>query len=111
MNVAIIGLGLMGGSLAKDLRKIKFASTIIGVDNNQEHQKLALKLGLVDRCLKLNQAIQEADLIVLAIPVDVSALLLTQILNLISDQQPFRRHLNFYRLEKSSILKLLVPYP
>ena len=49
MKITIIGLGLIGGSLAIDLRKSKFATELIGVDASEEHAAKALKIGLVDR--------------------------------------------------------------
>ncbi|MCD6332420.1 MAG: prephenate dehydrogenase [Bacteroidales bacterium] len=70
MTVTIIGLGLIGGSMALDLKTKRFADRIIGVDRNPEHSKIALEKGLVDEIHKLIFAIKEADLIVLAIPVD-----------------------------------------
>ncbi len=70
MKVTIVGLGLIGGSMAKDLRSIGFADEIIGVDKNEEHQKQALELGLADKILPLEEGVKEADIVVLAIPVD-----------------------------------------
>ncbi len=69
MNVAIIGLGLMGGSLALSLKKLDFIEQIVGYDHNKEHQKQALKLGLVD-AIVTHEEIKKSDLIFLAIPVD-----------------------------------------
>ena len=39
MNVAIVGLGLMGGSLALSLKKLDFIDNIVGSDHNKQHQK------------------------------------------------------------------------
>jgi len=69
MNVAIVGLGLMGGSLALSLKKKDFIKKIVGVDHNKQHQKDALKLGLVESVVELKD-IKDFDIIVLAIPVD-----------------------------------------
>jgi prephenate dehydrogenase len=66
MTCAIVGLGLMGGSFALATRE--YFSKIIGVDNNPIHQKDALKLGLVDEIVTLNEA-SKADVIILAIPI------------------------------------------
>jgi prephenate dehydrogenase len=82
MNVTIIGLGLIGGSIAKDIRKSHFATKIVGVDNNEEHRKRAEKIGLVDSTtLPLDEAVKQADIVVVAIPVDKIAILLPEILN------------------------------
>lgn len=84
MKVTIIGLGLIGGSIAKDLRKTKFASEIIGVDNNKLHLSRAMELGLVDKLASLEDSIKEADIIIIAIPVDKIQLLLPSILDQIN---------------------------
>ena len=69
MNVAIIGLGLMGGSLAKSLKKLDFIKEIVGSDHNPKHQKEALELSLVDKIVDINE-VKKYDVIFLAIPVD-----------------------------------------
>ena len=69
MNVAIIGLGLMGGSLALSLKKLDFVKSVVGSDHNQEHQKQAIELNLVDAVVSLDE-IKKCDVIFLAIPVD-----------------------------------------
>lgn len=70
MRVAIFGIGLIGGSLAKDLRESRFADELIGVENSPSHAEKALELGLVDCILNKDQAIAEADLIILTVPVN-----------------------------------------
>lgn len=70
MKIAIFGIGLIGGSLAKDLRESKFASEIIGVENSQTHAEKALELGLVDRIETRGKAIEEAELLILTVPVN-----------------------------------------
>ncbi len=69
MKVAIIGLGLMGGSLALSLKKLNFIDTIVGIDHNPTHQKDALKLSLVEKVVPFEEA-KNYDVIFLAIPVD-----------------------------------------
>lgn len=70
MTITIIGLGLIGGSIGLELKTKRFADRIIGVDKNPEHCRIALERGLVDEVHKLVYAIQQSDLIILAIPVD-----------------------------------------
>lgn len=70
MKITIVGLGLIGGSMAKDLRKADFATEIIGVDNNEEHLKRALELGIADRGATLEEGVKAADIVLVAIPVD-----------------------------------------
>lgn len=75
MNVAIIGLGLMGGSLAKSLKKLDFIESVVGSDHNEIHQKEAMELALVDKIVPFSE-VKDYDVIFLAIPVDgvISAL-------------------------------------
>jgi prephenate dehydrogenase len=70
MQVAIIGLGLIGGSIARDLRAREFATRLVGVDARTDHASAATELGLVDEVLALPQAVQQADVVVLAVPVN-----------------------------------------
>jgi len=83
MKVCIIGIGLIGGSLAIDLKRRGFASTVIGVDNNKHHQNIALHSGLVDKIDTLQNAVKKSDLIILSTPVNTNRLLLPEILDLI----------------------------
>lgn len=82
MKTTIIGLGLIGGSIARDLRKTKFATELIGVDANEKHAELALKIGLVDRIETLDKAVINTDLIIIAIPVDKELQILPKVLDL-----------------------------
>ena len=84
MKLAVIGLGLIGGSMAKDLRRTKFATEIIGVDNNSENARIAFEMGIADRIENLDIAVKEADIVIVAIPVDIIAHLLPYILDHIS---------------------------
>ncbi len=70
MNIGIIGLGLMGGSLGLALKKTPKKYNIIGYDHNKKHQKEALELNLVDTIADDFEQIKSCDVIVLTIPVD-----------------------------------------
>lgn len=70
-TVCIAGLGLIGGSLAIDLRERKFAQVIVGVEEAPEHARQALAAGLVDEICDLAEGIRRSELIILATPVDV----------------------------------------
>ncbi len=70
MNIGIIGLGLMGGSLGLALKKFPKKYSIIGYDHNKKHQEDALKLELIDKLAKSFDAIKSCDVIILTIPVD-----------------------------------------
>lgn len=85
MRTTIIGLGLIGGSIAKDLRKSKFATELIGVDVNNMHAQKALEIGLVDRIEPFENGIKKTDIIILAIPVDKELKILSMILDQISE--------------------------
>src|SRR5690606_39251714 len=86
MNIAIVGIGLIGGSTAIRLKETKFFDKIIGVDKNESNQKKALQLGLVDEIMSLEDAIHHAKVIVLTTPVDVIMQLAPVILDQIDQQ-------------------------
>ena len=69
MKIGIVGLGLMGGSLALSLRKLSFITNIYGLDHNVEHQKEALRLNLLERLIEFDE-LCTLDVIILAIPVN-----------------------------------------
>lgn len=86
LTTAIIGLGLIGGTMAWALRDQGLTSRVIGVDNNIDHCNRALELGIVDEVFTLEAAVETSDLIILAIPVTDAALLLPQVLDLVDRQ-------------------------
>lgn len=86
MKICIIGLGLLGGSMAIDLKKRDFASHIIGVDNNKLHAHTAEKLGLADEICDLVEGIKKSDMVILATPANASLALLPKILDLLDHQ-------------------------
>ena len=86
MRVAIIGIGLMGGSMALALKDRKLAEKLVGVESNESHRQKALALGLVDEILELDEAIRSSDLVVLAVPVDAVMAMLPHILDLVDKQ-------------------------
>src|SRR5436189_6292709 len=85
-SIAIVGVGLIGGSLAIQLHEKKLSSRLIGVDANAEHAQKAVELELVDETLSLDEAIVQAEVIVLAIPVDKLVDLLPSIMDKIDQQ-------------------------
>ena len=86
MTVCIIGLGLIGGSIAISLRENAFAHRLIGVDFNSNHCTEALALGLVDEILPLHEGIDQAELVIIAIPVDATLEILPSVLNRVNNQ-------------------------
>lgn len=84
MTIAVVGIGLIGGSLMLDLRKRKFADRIIGVDNNLQHRNIALLCGLIDEADTLENAVDKSDIIILCAPVDANCAMLPGILDRIA---------------------------
>ncbi|HPE77376.1 MAG TPA: prephenate dehydrogenase [Draconibacterium sp.] len=85
MRITIVGLGLIGGSLAIDLRKSKFATELVGVDSSEKHADQALKIGLVDRIENLEKGVENSDIIIIAIPVDKEVAILANVLDTINN--------------------------
>lgn len=85
MKVAIFGIGLIGGSVAKDLRVANFATEFLGVGRSQKNCDLAVELGLVDQIVPKDEAIKQADLIILTVPVN---LLIEELLYVLDRVQP-----------------------
>ena len=86
MIVAIIGIGLIGGSMALALRELGVASKVIGVEASEEHRKKAVELRLVDETAELEEAVAAADLVIVAIPVHSTEELLPRLLDLVDNQ-------------------------
>lgn len=80
-TIGIIGLGLIGGSMAIDLRRRGFAGEIIGVEAEPVNAAAALKIGLVDRIADLKECAQESDVVIVAVPVGAATSLLPQVLD------------------------------
>jgi len=87
MIVCIVGCGLIGGSIAFDLKARGWSESCIGVDANPGHADSARAYGFIDRSASLEEAVQEADVIILAIPVQSIRALLPGILDTISEGQ------------------------
>lgn len=85
MKTTIVGLGLIGGCMALDLRKSGIATSLIGVDVNSENAQLAIELGIVDNVLPLEEAVSTADLIIVAIPVNALRSFLPNVSDLMSE--------------------------
>ena len=82
-NVLIIGLGLMGGSIAKDLKNTgKYR--IWGIDQNKHHEQEAMKLGWLDEIVSIEK-VKEADWVILAVPVNYLPNLAVEVLNRVND--------------------------
>src|SRR5215207_4049501 len=86
MVVTVVGIGLIGGSMALALKEKGIATKVIGVDANPLHQQKALELGLVDEIAGLKKAVSKAQLIILATPVNALVQLLPSVLDNIESQ-------------------------
>ncbi|WP_220763070.1 prephenate dehydrogenase/arogenate dehydrogenase family protein, partial [Flavobacterium sp. UMI-01] len=84
MNVYVIGIGLIGGSMVLDMKTLYPTATIFGIDTNEAHVAEAIALGVVDQAAQLEQIVN-ADFVIVSVPVDVCLTLLPQVLDLISE--------------------------
>lgn len=84
MKIYVIGIGLIGGSMALELKNLYHDFEIIGVDSNDKHLDEALTLGVIDRKGTLND-LAEADRVILSVPVKESLHLLPLLLTQLND--------------------------
>ncbi|TLP72327.1 bifunctional prephenate dehydrogenase/3-phosphoshikimate 1-carboxyvinyltransferase [Pseudomonas nitroreducens] len=69
-RLVVVGLGLIGGSFAKGIREKGLFEEVVGVDRDPETRRLAVELGVVDRCEEsLAAGCRDADVIQLAVPI------------------------------------------
>ena len=88
MVVTIIGIGLIGGSLALSLKETGLAHHIIGVDRSPENLRQAVALGLLDEPgPDLAEAVRRADLVVVSVPMDAMLTVLPQVLDAATGRQ------------------------
>src|SRR3954466_613389 len=86
-TVTIVGVGLISGSLSLALKDKGLAKKVIGVSRSEASAKKALELGLIDEALPLEEAVKQADLIYVAIPVDATLPVMKTIMDLITGKQ------------------------
>lgn len=87
MKTGIVGLGLIGGSMAIDLKRKGFASEIIGVEADSVNAAAALKIGLVDRVTGLEECVRDCDLIIVAVPVGAAVKILPEVLDMFREEE------------------------
>ena len=80
-TVGVIGLGLIGGSMALDLKRRGFASEVLGVEQDPVAAEAAKTIGLVDEVVPYEDCIRRADIVVVAVPVGAAVKLVPDILN------------------------------
>lgn len=86
MNITIIGLGLIGGSMSLILRDRLQPARITGVDLNPDHAREALQLGLVDEITGLEEAVAKSDLVIISVPVNATKKILPGLLDMVNSQ-------------------------
>ncbi|MCB0374866.1 MAG: prephenate dehydrogenase/arogenate dehydrogenase family protein, partial [Sinomicrobium sp.] len=84
MNVFVIGVGLIGGSFALDLKTLYNDAVIYGIDNREDHLARALELGIIDEAAALHR-LDAADVTFVTVPVDAAVKLLPEVLDRVHD--------------------------
>jgi prephenate dehydrogenase len=84
MNIYVIGIGLIGGSIALDAKALYPEARIFGIDSNENHLQEAIALGVVDEAAVFED-IANADFVIVSVPVDTAIVLLPKVLDLVSN--------------------------
>lgn len=84
MNVFVIGIGLIGGSMVMDIKNAYNNATVFGIDTNDAHLEKALELGVIDEKSEL-LSLGKADIVIVSIPVDVQLTVIPKVLDLVKD--------------------------
>lgn len=87
MKITVIGVGLIGGSIALKLKANGNAGYVFGVDMNAAHLETAKNIGIIDEISTLENAVEKSDLIIIAIPVDAAKGIISKVLDLIKPHQ------------------------
>jgi prephenate dehydrogenase len=86
-TVTIVGVGLISGSFSLALKERALVKKVIGVSRTEASAKKAIELGLIDEVLPLEEAVKQADLIYVAIPVDATIGVMRQVMDMVTDKQ------------------------
>lgn len=84
MKVYVIGIGLIGGSMALDIKTLYPEAKIYGIDANESHLQEAIALGVVDAGANFDDLV-DADFVIVSVPVDVALIVLPKVLDVIGD--------------------------
>ena len=87
-KIGIIGLGLIGGSMAIDLKRKGFASQILGVENDPVNASAAERIGLVDSVVDVQGCVKESDVIIVSVPVGAALRIVPQVLDIMAELYP-----------------------
>lgn len=80
MKVAVVGIGLIGGSMALDIKAAFENVEIMGIDKNEKNTQKAKDLQLIDAIAQLED-LKQAEVVIVSVPVDVSLQVLAQVLD------------------------------
>lgn len=83
-TICFIGLGLIGGSMALKIKKGAPSVIRMGVETNEEHTRFAIQEGIVEEVLSLEEAVSKADLVVIALPVNLISEILPRVLDMVA---------------------------
>ena len=86
MIVGIIGLGLIGGSMAIDLKRRGFASMVLGVESEPVNAAAALKMGLCDEVVPFEDCVRKSDIVIIAVPVGTAVKMIPQVLDIFAEE-------------------------
>lgn len=84
MKILVIGLGLIGGSMAIDIKSKNKETVLLGYDASEEHLDEALSLGLIDLKASVEDA-ASVDVVIVAIPVNVSLEVISKVLDIVKE--------------------------
>ncbi|AYN06200.1 MULTISPECIES: prephenate dehydrogenase [unclassified Flavobacterium] len=84
MNIHVIGIGLIGGSMVLDIKELYPNATIYGIDNNEAHLQEAIALGVIDKASTFDD-LGTADFVIVSVPVDVALTVLPKVLDVIGE--------------------------
>ncbi|TYP99491.1 prephenate dehydrogenase [Tenacibaculum adriaticum] len=84
MNVFVIGLGLIGGSLSLDIQEHFVDAKIYGIDVSENHLQEALEIGIIHEKATFSD-LEKADVVIVSIPVDVQLQVIPEVLDIIND--------------------------
>lgn len=115
-KITVIGLGLIGGSMAVDLKCRGFASRVMGVEADPVNAAAALKIGLVDQAVSYDRCLEDTDLVILAVPVGEAVRMLPEILDRIGSEKQdsgMKRHMTVIDVcsTKSALVRSVENHP
>ena len=87
-KIGIIGLGLIGGSMAIDLKRKGYASQILGVEKDPVNASAAERIGLVDSVVDIAECVRQSDVIIVSVPVGAALRVVPQVLDIMAELYP-----------------------